>query len=170
MRKPGPKPGLGASGLALRLGLGPGEFEARARPSRAQARAFRPSRARDITTRKISPAVELSNSHDVGENLLAWITHLRILLVPSDILASVDCQTMELPSTYTPPASRSLPEATQIQRNGEMKSLDATTFSPCSKAAFAFGLATSVGSALVWAALLGSFTCIPIALRPGSQR
>ncbi|KAJ7029127.1 hypothetical protein C8F04DRAFT_1237227 [Mycena alexandri] len=161
MRKPGPKPGLGASGLALRLGLGPGEFEARARPSRAQARAFRPSRARDITTRKISPAVELSNS---------TITHLRILLVPSDILASVDCQTMELPSTYTPPASRSLPEATQIQRNGEMKSLDATTFSPCSKAAFAFGLATSVGSALVWAALLGSFTCIPIALRPGSQR
>ncbi|KAJ7480866.1 hypothetical protein FB451DRAFT_1171452 [Mycena latifolia] len=42
-------PGSGLQAAHPELGLGPGEFGARARPGRAQARASRPSRARDIT-------------------------------------------------------------------------------------------------------------------------
>ncbi|KAJ6592036.1 hypothetical protein DFH09DRAFT_1273281 [Mycena vulgaris] len=46
---PGLGPGSGLQAPHSGLGLGPEEFEARASPSRALARAFRPSRARDIT-------------------------------------------------------------------------------------------------------------------------
>ncbi|KAJ7753481.1 hypothetical protein B0H16DRAFT_1459378 [Mycena metata] len=53
----GPSPGSGLQALHPGLGLGPEEFEARARPSRAQARAFRPSRARDITIERWSTGV-----------------------------------------------------------------------------------------------------------------
>ncbi|KAJ6476949.1 hypothetical protein C8R45DRAFT_1008370 [Mycena sanguinolenta] len=49
LKSPGQSPGSGLQARHPGLGLGPGEYEARARQSRAQARAFRPSRAPDIT-------------------------------------------------------------------------------------------------------------------------
>ncbi|KAJ6496364.1 hypothetical protein C8R45DRAFT_926871 [Mycena sanguinolenta] len=50
MKSPGLGPGSGLQAPHPGLGLGPGESGARARPSQARARAFRPSRALNITT------------------------------------------------------------------------------------------------------------------------
>ncbi|KAJ7724761.1 hypothetical protein B0H16DRAFT_1698535 [Mycena metata] len=71
----GPSPGSGLQAPHPGLGLGPGEFAARARPSRARARAFRPSRARGITS--IEYLTEIAPLYPVPEVSTAFVIDLR---------------------------------------------------------------------------------------------